>query len=305
MRTRMAYALSLVLTVGSSFAFAGEFEGVIHMKSSFAGEETKVSESEWFIKGDHLRMERRPKNSDQSDSGRMGAMIFNAEKHMRYVLIPERKLYIEHSTEETVEKTTELLKDLKYEIVRTGKTDTVAGYRCEIFQSKQKETGKIRGESCAAKGLANMGSFIGLNRADAGKLSSDVPRELRQIIKEGYFLLRMVTKDDDGSEKMRMEAMNVERKRLDDSLFVPPADYTKLDMNAMMQQRKKASQEGGKEDQGQGKGDVQQTIQDMQKRKAERSGASGSQDPAGEHMEMQDLMKNLGQMMKKNQQGGQ
>jgi len=168
-----------------------------------------------------------------------------------------------------------------------------------------KETGKIRGESCAAKGLANMGSLMGLNRADAGKLSGDVPRELRQIIKEGYFLLRMVTKGDDGSEKMRMEAMNVERKRLDDSLFVPPADYAKLDMSAMMQQRKKASQEGGQGDEGQGKGEVQQMIQDMQKRKAERSGASGSPDPAGEQMEMQDLMKSLGQMMKKNQQGGQ
>ena len=305
MRTCMTCVLSLAITVCSSFAFAGDFEGVIHMKSTFAGDDTKISESEWFIKGDHLRMERGPKNSEQSDSGRMGAMIFNGEKKMRYVLIPERKLYIEHSTEETVEKTTELFKDLKYEIVRTGKTDTVAGYKCEIFQTKHKETGQIRGESCAARGLANMGSFMGLNRADAGKLSGDVPRELRQIIKEGYFLLRMVTKGDDGSEKMRMEAMNVERKRLDDSLFVPPAGYTKLDMSAMMQQRKKAAQEGGKGDEGQGKGEVPQMIQDMQKRKAERSGASGSPDPAGEQMEMQDLMKSLGQMMKKNQQGGQ
>ena len=102
-----------------------------------------------------------------------------------------------------------------------------------------------------------MGSFIGLARSDAGKLSGDVPRELRQIIKEVYFLLRMVTKDEDGSEKTRTEAMNVERKKLDNSLFVPPADYTKFDLNAMMQQRTKASQEGGKGDQGQGKGDVQ------------------------------------------------
>ena len=116
-----------------------------------------------------------------------------------------------------------------------------------------------------------MGSFIGLARSDAGKLSGDVPRELRQIIKEVYFLLRMVTKDEDGSEKTRTEAMNVERKKLDNSLFVPPADYTKFDLNAMMQQRTKVSQEGGK-------GDVQQMIQDMQKRKAERSGASGSPD---------------------------
>src|SRR5262249_17728258 len=81
MWTRMMCVRSLASTVWSSFAFAGDFEGVIHMKSTFAGDETKVSESDWFIKGDHLRMERRSKNSDQSDSGRMGVMIFNPERN--------------------------------------------------------------------------------------------------------------------------------------------------------------------------------------------------------------------------------
>jgi len=137
------------------------------------------------------------------------------------------------------------------------------------------------------------------------KLSSDVPSELRQIIKQGYFLVRMVTRDDDGAEKMRMEATSVEKKCLDNSLFVPPADYTKFDMNAMMQQRRKASQEGGAGGQVQGTVDVQQMIQNMQKRKAERSGASGSPDSGGEQVELQDLMKKFQEMMNKKQQGGQ
>jgi hypothetical protein len=47
----------------------------------------------------------------------------------------------------------------------------------------------------------------------------------------------MVRKDDDGSEKMRMEATSVEKKKLDNSLFMPPADYTKLDMDAMRAKR--------------------------------------------------------------------
>ena len=42
----------------------------------------------------------------------------------------------------------------------------------------------------------------------------------------------MVRKDDDGSGRLRMEATGVEKKQLDNSLFVAPADYTKLDMNA-------------------------------------------------------------------------
>ena len=134
---------------------------------------------------------------------------------------------------------------MKYEIVRTGKTDTVAGYQCEIFQTKSKETGKIRGEACAAKGLANMGAFMGLNRGAAPRLR-DFSKEIRQIIKEGYFLLRMVRKDDDGSERLRVEATSVEKRKLDSSLFVPPADYTKLDMNAMRNKRNSPLEEGSK-----------------------------------------------------------
>jgi hypothetical protein len=305
MRTPKTYVLSLAIMLWASFVFAGAFEGMIHMKSTFSGEEPNISESDWFIKGDHIRMERTPNTTDQSDTGRMGAMIFNADRKMRYVLIPKRKMYVELSSEDTLEKTSEYLKDLKYEIVRTGKTDTVAGYRCEIFENKNKETGKIRGESCAVKGLANMGAFMGVNRSDAWKLSSDVPSELRQIIKQGYFLVRMVTRDDDGAEKMRMEATSVEKKRLDNSLFVPPVDYTKFDMNAIMQQRRKALQEGGAGGQAQGTVDVQQMIQNMKKRKAERSAASGSPDSGGEQVEMQDLMKKFQEMMNKKQQGGQ
>jgi hypothetical protein len=198
------------------------------------GAESRMGESDWYIKGDNIRTERRTNSTDTAPSGPMGGMIFNAETKKAYVIMPERKMYLELS-ETTFEKTADHFKDMKYEIVRTGKTDTVAGYQCEIFQTKSKETGKIHSEACAAKGLANMGAFMGLNRSNA--VSGDFSKEVRQIIKEGYFLLRMVRRDDDGSEKMRMEATSVEKKKLDNSLFTPPADYTKLDMNAMRSKR--------------------------------------------------------------------
>ncbi len=235
MRIGITCMLNLVIMITSTLVFAADFEGVIHMKSTFGGStEGRTGESDWYIKGDNIRTERRRKSTDTASTDAMGGMIFNADTKKGYVIMPERKMYMELS-ESSFEKTAEHLKDMKYEIVRTGKTDTVAGYQCEIFQTKSKETGKIRGEACAAKGLANMGAFMGLNRSSA--VSGDFSREVRQIIKEGYFLLRMVRKDDDGSEKIRMEATSVEKKKLDNSLFVPPADYTKFDMNAMREQR--------------------------------------------------------------------
>jgi hypothetical protein len=304
MPTCVTYALSLAIMATGSLVFAGDFEGVIHMKHTFGvGEEAKISESDWLIKGDHIRMERRAKSGVETSDDRTSTIIFNADKKMMYVLMPERKMYVEHSSDDTFGKTAEHLKDLRYEIVRTGRTDTVAGYRCEIFQNRSKETGKIRGESCAVKGLANMGAFMGLNRSDAGRLSGDIPSELRQIVKEGYFLVRMVTMDDDGSAKMRMEATGVDRKRIDSSLFVPPVDYTKFDMNLMMQERAKASSESGKTGRRQPDPNMQQMIQEMKKRKADGSSGSTGSDPSGQ--QMRDLMNNIQEMMKKQEQSGQ
>ena len=40
---------------------------------------------------------------------------------------------------------------------------------------------------------------MGVSRSGAGKVASDIPQELREIIKEGFFVLRMSTKDDDGA----------------------------------------------------------------------------------------------------------
>lgn len=78
---------------------------------------------------------------------------------------------------------------------------------------------------------------MGLNRGAAANVSGEFSRDVQQLIKEGYFLLRMVRKDEDGSEKMRMEATSVEQKKLDNSLFLPPVDYTKFDVNAMKDKR--------------------------------------------------------------------
>ena len=253
MRTRITYLLTLLFMLSTSFVLAGDFEGVIHMKKSSVGgqEEGRMGDSDWYIKGDNIRTERRAQNTDTASTGSMGGLIFNADTKKVYVIMPGRKMYMELS-ETSSEKAAEHLRDMKYEILRTGRTDTVAGYQCEVFQTKSKETGKIHGEACAAKGLGNMGAFMRLNRGAAANVSGEFSKELTQIIKDGYFLLRMVRKDDDGSEKMRMEATSVEKKKIDNSLFLPPGDYTKFDMDAIKNKRKAPVEEGNEGEQRHG-----------------------------------------------------
>lgn len=48
------------------------------------------------------------------------------------------------------------------------------------------------------------------------------------------FPLRVVSTDKGSKETFRMEATEVKKESLPDSLFAPPADYQKFDMGGMM-----------------------------------------------------------------------
>ncbi len=106
----------------------------------------------------------------------------------------------------------------KPNIEKTGKTDTVAGYSCEIW--KITETNGDKGDLCVAKGI----TFPMMGRATAGWMSA----------LEDYFPLRVVTSDPSGKEKDRMEVTKIEKKSLDDAKFEVPAGFQTMNMGDMM-----------------------------------------------------------------------
>src|SRR5690242_21848538 len=113
MHTQIAWLLNLLFILSGSLAFAANFEGVIHMKSTFGGSaEGRTGESDWYIKGDSIRTERRGKHEDASAAHPMGGMIFNADTKKGYVIMPERKMYME-LPESSFEKGAEHLRDVK------------------------------------------------------------------------------------------------------------------------------------------------------------------------------------------------
>ena len=101
----------------------------------------------------------------------------------------------------------------KPNIEKTGKTDTVAGYSCEIWHVTD-DTGS--GDVCVAKGI----SFPKMGRQAPGW----------QSMLEDSFPLRAVMKDTAGKEKDRMEVTKIEKKSLDDSKFQVPAGYQTMNM---------------------------------------------------------------------------
>ena len=111
---------------------------------------------------------------------------------------------------------------------------------------------------------------------------------MTELINEGGFGLRSIHYDSEGKESSRMEVTNIEKKAMDGALFAAPADYKKMDAGPLM---------GG----GAGSEELRQKLEEMKKRRAEKSGDAA----AGQKPDMNEAMKQLGEMLKKKQQGRQ
>ncbi len=106
-------------------------------------------------------------------------------------------------------------------IDKTGKTDTVAGYQCDIWNVTAQSGNKS--EVCVTKGITWFSSMKDPSKAWMSTLTG-----------EGMFPLRAVTSDPTGKEVSRMEVTKVDKKSIDDSRFEVPAGYKTMDMGDMM-----------------------------------------------------------------------
>lgn len=260
--------------------YAAGFEGVVHVKNTH---EAYTSEMDWYAKGEQGRMET------QTPDGRKRYWIVDGKNRRWIYPIPDQKMYHEMSFDEVGDvEPGDTQEESKYDFIRTGKKDTVAGYPCEILLTKSKETGKTKAESCVATG---MGYFFmgGPSTTKSGQRREHKwMKELREQFKDGAFPLRTTVYRDDGTEEMRMEVTKVEKKRLDDSLFAVPAGYKKFDMAEMMRGKGVPPGAAGAKPGG------------MPGRKGASSEATGPETGQSESRDVNvdALMKNLGDMLK-------
>ena len=71
-----------------------------------------------------------------------------------------------------------------------------------------------------------------------------LPGWMRELFKDGGFPIKGVDRDAKGNEEARWEVMKIEKKSLDERLFLPPADYKKQDMAVIKQPFGDAMKEG-------------------------------------------------------------
>ena len=212
------FATALVSLAPAS-AIAASFEGRIKMKMQPAKGEPQIMS--YAVKGQRLRMEM------PSDEETMVSLL-DWEKREMSVLMPDQTMYmvielkdvpamdqIDKSAENTtLEKTSETARivgrDTTKYIAREGKNVTDLWLAPDIGS------------------WFNMGGGEGMQ----GKKLSDWEKE---IIAKGLFPLRMITYDQKSKPTMTMEVVELTPQKLDDSLFVPPAGYTRFSMGNMLQ----------------------------------------------------------------------
>jgi hypothetical protein len=268
---------------------AGDFEGIIHMKMTHPGND-RASAMDWYIKGEKARMDM------VRDEGTTHFMIVDGRARTMQIPMGDKKMYMELSLDQLGERSQGHLKEAleKHVVERTGNSQTIAGYSCEVWLIRDKDTRKLEQEICVAKGFGRAATFW-LDPKQVQRSSQ--PAWVKEMINEGGFGLRTIHYGNDGKESSRMETTAIEKKSLDNALFVMPADYTKMDREALMRAAGGAAGGSGEE--------LQRMMQEMKKRRAERSAATEGQAGEVPQPDVNDMMKQFGDMLKKRQQGGQ
>jgi hypothetical protein len=277
---------SLVLSLPPLAVRAGDFEGVLHMATTHIATNS-ASAMDWYLKGDKARVET------SRGEGQANVMIFDAQTRTMQMAMPGQKSYMEINMAESGQNLKEALE--KQTVERTGKTEKIAGYSCEVWRIFDKELHRLKSDMCVAKGFGKAATFW----VDPKEMRrSSQPSWVKQLVEEGGFGLRSIHYDEAGKESSRMEVTSIDKRKLDASLFAFPADWAKQDMSGM-QDRMKAM----REQKGQGGEDFSKMMDHMKSRNTSPSqGGQGSAENAESQPDMKEMMKQFGEMMKKQQQ---
>lgn len=201
-------------------SFAANFEGKVKMKiQSGKGDPNIINYS---MKGQRLRME--------IPSGKETMVgLLDWEKREMSMLMPGQTMYmvielkdvpmIENEVKKTQDSTT---------LEKTSETATIVGREATKYIAKD---GKTVTELWLASGIGSWFNMSGGGNPMKPKKLSDWERE---IIAKQLFPLRMVTFDKKGRPEVTTEVVELTPQKLDDSMFLPPAGYTRFSMGGLL-----------------------------------------------------------------------
>ena len=199
--------LSLGLALSSASLLAAPFEGTARFKT--LGSESKgAKEMDFSIKGEKFRL-------DIDQGGHKATVIMDSKAKQAVTIVSERKAYMVMSLDRKGAATEEAKPAGK--LVKTGKTETIAGYKAEEWDFEGGEP------KTSIWGTQELGGWSPVSDPRGRGPQLEIPAELKD---GNFFPLRVV------GEHGGMEAVKVTKKSLPASLFEVPEGYEAMELGA-------------------------------------------------------------------------
>lgn len=202
-------AVSMPLLLGAGAASAQTFEGKITMRTT--SDDGRTQDMQFLTKGGKIRIE-------MAGRGGPGVMVMDQANRKMLMMMPSQKMYMEMAIPAGVGQPPAGAAS-KADVTRTGKTETIAGHKCEhVLVKESAQTFDV----CVAQDLGNF-----INPSLANPMGRGSSNDWSAKIGNGFPM--RVSKGD----KVMMEVTKVEPGTLDASLFTPPSDWQKMEMPGM------------------------------------------------------------------------
>lgn len=216
------FAVLALLT--ASLGHAASFEGKVTLAMTMGKGQSQVLD--YSIKGTAIRI-------DMNAQGQSFASIMDLQKMEMLMLMPQQKMYMVMPLKDKIESAVDDALAKEPNIEKTGRTETILGYKCDEYISKDRD---VTTEIWLAEGL---GAFMGLGSGGGmgdmfggGKKKASAGWEEKFKGKAG-FPLRVVSRDAKSRETFKMEATKIEPGTLPASLFQAPDGWQKFQMPNM------------------------------------------------------------------------
>ena len=206
----------LLAMFGAAPLRAQAFEGTLTFVAHGVDGDKIITE---WVKGSDTRYDFASAGSASAQ----GTMIVDGKAKTRTVIMPARRAYMTAPYDPSARKPGAGEKsDVKW--TRTGKTETVAGVKCEVIHGTGTENGKPKeADICVAKGLGFGGGSTG-----GGPFSEALTEYANLSLAPGEGIVKM-TSIDGGKADVQLELTKVDRHSLAATDFQPPAGYTKIE----------------------------------------------------------------------------
>lgn len=188
------------------------FEGIVTMKMGVGEPGAGPKVATVWAKGGRMRMEMA--------GGEQTMTVLADGKGAITMLIPQQKKYY------VMMNTAELAKSAQtgeVTLKKLGRSGSFAGYRCDWYQLGRKANEMF--EACVTRDLGSLGIDMAAQGGEGALTDADL-RAFRKEFGNNFFVMQQ--KGDSG--KVLYEVTKVEKTKVADERFLPPAGYTELKM---------------------------------------------------------------------------